>query len=52
MHDGNDSDPAALENRQTVSHWEAQVVFGSQVPQRSLSRMWAVILSVPHAQKE
>lgn len=52
MHEGKDSDPAALENRQTVFHWEAQVVFGSQVPQRSLSRMWAVILSVPHAQKE
>lgn len=52
MHEGNGSHPAALENRQTFFHWEAQVVFGSQVPQRSLSRMWAVILSVPHTQKE
>lgn len=32
MREGNDSHPAALENRQTVFHWEAQVVFGSQVP--------------------
>lgn len=46
MHEGDGSHPAALEN------WETQVVFVSQVPQRSVSRMWAIILSVPHAQKE
>lgn len=32
VHEGNVSHPVTLGNWQTVFHWEAQVVFGSQVP--------------------
>lgn len=38
MREGNGSHPVTLENRQTFFHWEAQVVFGGQVP-RSLYPM-------------
>lgn len=33
MHEGNGSHPAALENRQTFFHWEAQVVWQPGPPE-------------------
>lgn len=48
VHEGNGSHPVTLENRQTVVHREAQVVFGSQVP-RGVCTGCGLSSCLPHA---